>query len=318
MREGPGGADIHERHQGKARKPSCQRTDRRRPGAHRCPAQAGQAHGPGAAGAVDGQGVVRRVRHVRRAPRHRLRHGQDEDLRRRRRHRLGHGERPHRLRLRQGLHGVRRLAVGDPRPEDHQDPGHGDEGAGADHRPVRCRRRAHPGRRRRARRLWRGVQAQRHRLRRDPADFRHHGPVRRRRRLFAGDDRLHLHGEGHELHVRHRARRGEDRHQRGGDGGRARRRLGPHHEVFGRRRRLRERRRVPPADAPADRLPAVERRHRRAGMAVVRRHRARGPFARHAGAGEPEQALRHQGADPQGRRRGRLLRDQHRPSPATW
>ena len=27
------------------------------------------------------------------------------------------------------------------------------------------------------------------------------GPVRRRRRLFAGDDRFHLHGEGHELYV---------------------------------------------------------------------------------------------------------------------
>ena len=58
-------------------------------------------------------------------------------------------------------------------------------------------------------------------------------------------------------------------------------------------------------------------RHRRAGMAVVRRHRARGHIARHAGAGQSEQALRHQGADPQGRGRGRLLRDQRRPSPAT-
>ena len=45
--------------------------------------------------------------------------------------------------------------------EDHQGAGHGDEGARADHRPVRRRRRAHPGGRRRARRLWRGVQAQR-------------------------------------------------------------------------------------------------------------------------------------------------------------
>ena len=95
------------------------------------------------------------------------------------------------------------------------------------------------------------------------------GPVRGRRRLFAGDDRLHLHGEGHELHVRHRARRGEDRDQRGGDGGGARRRVSSHHEIVGRRRRLRERRRVPPADAPADRLPAVERRRRGAGMAVA-------------------------------------------------
>ena len=33
-----------------------------------------------------------------------------------------------------------------------------------------------------------------------------HGSVRRRRRLLAGDDRLHGHGRAHELHVRHRAR----------------------------------------------------------------------------------------------------------------
>ena len=41
-----------------------------------------------------------------------------------------------------------------------------------------------------------------------------HGALRRRRGLFAGDDRLHLHGEGHLLHVRHRPRRGEDGDQR--------------------------------------------------------------------------------------------------------
>ena len=39
-----------------------------------------------------------------------------------------------------------------------------------DHRPVRRRRRPHPGRRGRARRLWRGVQAQRHLLRRHSAN----------------------------------------------------------------------------------------------------------------------------------------------------
>ena len=32
------------------------------------------------------------------------------------------------------------------------------------------------------------------------------GPVRRRRGVLAGDHRLHGHGRGHELHVRHRAR----------------------------------------------------------------------------------------------------------------
>ena len=42
------------------------------------------------------------------------------------------------------------------------------------------------------------------------ADLAGNGPLRRRRGLFAGDDRLHLHGEGFILHVRHRPRRGED------------------------------------------------------------------------------------------------------------
>ena len=59
-----------------------------------------------------------------------------------------------------------------------------------------------------------------------PQISRDHGPVRRRRRLFAGDDRLHLHGARHELHVRHRPGRGEDRDQRDRHRRRARRRLG--------------------------------------------------------------------------------------------
>ena len=87
----------------------------------------------------------------------------------------------------------------------------------ADHRHLRRRRRAHPGGRGGARRLCRGVPAQRAGLRRHPADLRDHGALRRRRRLFAGHDRLHLHGARHLLHVRHRAGRGEDRHQRDGD-----------------------------------------------------------------------------------------------------
>jgi propionyl-CoA carboxylase beta chain len=45
----------------------------------------------------------------------------------------------------------------------------------------RFRRRAHPGRRGLAWRLCRGVLAQCAGLGRDPADFRHHGPLRRRR-----------------------------------------------------------------------------------------------------------------------------------------
>ncbi len=51
----------------------------------------------------------------------------------------------------------------------------------------------------------------------DPADFRHHGPVRGRRGLLAGHHRLHRDGARHQLHVRHRPRRREDRHARIGD-----------------------------------------------------------------------------------------------------
>ena len=148
-----------------------------------------------------------------------------EDRRRRRRHRLGHGQRPPGLRLRQGFHRVRRLAVGSACREDPEGAGHGAAQPRADHRPLRRRRRAHPGGRGGARRLCRGVPAQRARLRRHPADLGHHGAVRRRRRLFAGHDRLHLHGARHLLHVRHRPGRGEDRDQRDGDRRGARRRL---------------------------------------------------------------------------------------------
>ena len=215
----------YEGHSGKAGNPARECAARRRTSAHRRAAQARQADRARARRTADGQGLVRGVRHVRRAPRDRFRHGQGaEDPGRRRRDRLGHGERPHGVHLRQGLHGVRRLALRNARAEDPENPGHGDEGARADRRPVRRGRRAHPGGRRLARRLRRGVQAQRDRVRRDPADQRHHGAVRGRRRVLARHDRLHLHGEGHELHVRDRAGRGEDRHQRGRHRGRARRR----------------------------------------------------------------------------------------------
>ena len=170
---GPAAGD--EGHSRQARRAPRQRARRRRGAAHRGAAQARQADRARTDRAPDGQELVRGVRHVRRAPLLRVRHGEDEDRRRRRRHRLGHRQRPLDLRVRQGLHRVRRRALGDARAEDHQDPGHGDARSGADHRPVRCRRRPHPGRRRRARRLRRSVQAQRHRLRRHSADFGDHG-----------------------------------------------------------------------------------------------------------------------------------------------
>ena len=67
---------------------------------------------------------------------------------RRRRHRVGHGRRPQGLRLRAGLHRLRRRARRGVRREDPQ--GHGSRRVRrrAVHRTQRRRRRPHPGRRR--------------------------------------------------------------------------------------------------------------------------------------------------------------------------
>ena len=59
------------------------------------------------------------------------------------------------------------------------------------------------------------------------------------------------------LHVRHRPRRGEDRHQRGRDAGGAGRRGHAHHQVGRRRRRVRERHRRVAGDPRVLRLPAA-------------------------------------------------------------
>ena len=88
-------------------------------------------------------------------------------------------------------------------------------GAASD-RPQRFRRRAHPGRRGVSGRLCRGVPAQCAGQWRDSADQSDHGALRRRRGLQPGHDRLHLHGEGQLVHVRHRSRGGENGHPRRG------------------------------------------------------------------------------------------------------
>ena len=201
--------------------------------------------------------------------------------------------------------------------EDLQDHGPGDEGRRAGDRPQRFRRRAHPGGRRLARRLCRRVPAQRAGLGRRAADLADHGAVRRRRGLFAGDDRLHLHGEGLVLHVRDRAGRGEDRDARDRDARGAGRRRHAHDALRRRRPGLRERRRGAAADAALlDFLPASNRE--KPPVRPTARQPATGrAVARHAGPGQPEQALRHEGADPEGRRRGRLLRDPARLRRAT-
>ena len=48
--------------------------------------------------------------------------------------------------------------------------------------------------------------------RRGAANLRHHGPLRRRRRLFARPHRFYFHGGQDQPHVRHRTRRHQDRH----------------------------------------------------------------------------------------------------------
>ena len=56
-------------------------------------------------------------------------------------------------------------------------------------------------------------------------------------------------------------------------------------------------------------LPALQQQVGRARAADQGQPRPRRALARHADPRQPQQALRHQGADPEGRRRGRLLRD---------
>ena len=139
-------------------------------------------------------GTLRGDRQARHPSLPRLRDGGADRSRRRRRRRPRPRRRPPGLRLRAGLHRLRRIAVGDQRREDRQDHGPGDEDGRAGRRPERLRRRAHPGRRAVARRLRRHLPAQHARVGRRAADLRDHGPVRRRRGLLAGDHRLHRHG----------------------------------------------------------------------------------------------------------------------------
>ena len=225
-------------------------------GAHRGAASPRQADRARADRTVARPRFLRGMGHVRRASQPRFRHRRAPHPGRRRRHRLRHGQRPAGLCVQPGFHRVRRLAERGACREDLQDHGPGDECRGAGDRAQRFRRGAHPGGRRLARRLCRGVRAQRAGLGRDPAGVADHGAMRRRRGLFAGDDRLHLHGQGHLVHVRDRPRGGEDRDPRERDPGGIGRRLDPYHPLRGRRPRLRERRRGAARTAPVHRFPA--------------------------------------------------------------
>ena len=165
--------------------------------AHRRAARQGQADGARAARAAARRRHLRRMGHVRRAPLASTSAWQDNKI-------PGDG-----VVTGYGMINGRLVFVfsqdftvfggalsRSARREDLQGDGPGDEGRRAGHRPERLGRRAHPGRRGLARRLCRRVPAQRDGLGRGAADQHDHGPVRRRRGVFAGHDRLHLHGEG--------------------------------------------------------------------------------------------------------------------------
>ena len=209
------------------------------------PARPRQAHRAGADREAARSRQLRRARHARPAPRARLRHREHPTADRRRHHRVGHDRRPQGVPLLAGLHRVRRRARRGVRREDPQ--GHGPRGVGrrAVHRAERRRRRPHPGRGRVARVVRRDLLPQREGVGRHPADQRRARPVRRRRRLLAGDDRLHLHGEGHVAHVHHRSRRREGGHRRGRHPGGARRRDDARHPVGCRDVRRRRRGHLP-------------------------------------------------------------------------
>ena len=193
------------------------RAPRRRREAHRRAARQGQAHRARALELLLDEGTFEEWDMFVEHRCHDFGMADNKIAGRRRRHRLRHDQRPAGVRLQPGLHRLRRRAVRGARREDLQGDGPGDEGRRAGDRPQRLGRRAHPGGRGLARRLCRRVPAQRDGLGRGAADQHDHGAVRRRRGLLAGDDRLHLHGEGQLVHVRHRPRGGEDGDARGGD-----------------------------------------------------------------------------------------------------
>ena len=188
----------------------------RRRRADRPPAQGGQEDGARAARAPARQGLVRGDGSARRPHRAGTSAWTSSDAGRRRGHRLRAHPRPAGLRLRPGLHGLRRLAVRGVRAEDLQDHGPRHEDGRAHHRAQRLGGRAHPGGRRLACRLRRHLPAQYPGLGRRPADLRDHGALRRRRGLLARHHRLRVHGQAQLLHVRDGAGRDQGGDPRGG------------------------------------------------------------------------------------------------------
>ena len=202
------------------------------------------------------EGLVRGVRHVRCPPRHRFWHGGRALSGRRGGDGLGHDQRAPGLCLQPGFHGLGRVGLGNPWCEDLQNHGHGASKRRSGDWAQRLGRCTDPRGREFARGVWRGLSKEHRGLRRDPPDLCDYGALRGRRRLFTRDDRFHLHGEGLVLHVRHRARCGEDRDERGGDSRGAWRGHHAYAEVIRRGRRFRERHRSPLGDSATRRLPA--------------------------------------------------------------
>ena len=161
------------------------------------------------------------------------------------------------------------------RREDPQGDGPGRLHRGPDDRPQRRRRGAHPRGRGVAALLRRHLPPQRDGVGRDPPDQRDPGPVRGRRRLLAGHDRLHLHGAGHLAHVHHRPRRREDGHRRGRHARGARRRHEPRHQVRCRHLRRTRREGLPRRGAPPPLVPPLQQPRGAARRADRRRARPR-------------------------------------------
>ena len=235
-------------------------------------AREGQADRPRAGREAARPRLLRGARHLRPPPHLRLRDAEETALGRRRRHRPRHDRRPHRLRLLPGLHRLRRQPRRGDGGEDVQGDGPRRPGRGAGGRHQRLRRRPHPGGRRLARRLRRRLRPQRQVLRRDPADQPDHGPLRRRRRLLAGDDRLHLHGQRDLPHVHHRPRSDQDGDRRGGRVRGAGRGDEPQLQVRRRPLRRRGRGELPartPATCSASCPPTTSRRRRASSPATT-------------------------------------------------
>ncbi len=259
---------------------------RRIPPSRRTPARQGQDAGAGADRLPARRGFLPRARPARPPPRPRLR-ARGAPVHGRRDHRLGHRRRAQGVRVRPGLHGLRRRPRRGVRREDPQADGPRPEGGGSRRRAQRRRRRPHPGRRGEPGELRGHLPPQRAVVGRGAADLGDPRPVRRRCRLLAGDDRLHLHGARVVAHVHHRARRREDGDRRGGHARGARRGDEPRVEI-GRGDVRRRRREVVPRRRPLPALvPAPEQHgggaaggHRRRSRAAV--PRAARPASRRA------------------------------------